>query len=43
MARIRLNRKPIYLGLFTNEIIAAKVYDAKATKLFGKFAYLNFQ
>ena len=42
MARIRLNRKPIYLGLFTNEIIAAKVYDAKATKLFGKFAYLNF-
>lgn len=42
-AQIQLNNKQIHLGLYPNEITAAKDYDIKATKLFGKFACLNFR
>ncbi len=35
--------KRIYLGLFSNEIEAAKVYDKAAQRLYGEFAYLNFR
>jgi len=40
--QIDYNKQRRYLGSFADEIEAAKVYDAKAKKLFGEFAYLNF-
>ena len=41
-ARIRIETKEIHLGVFTDLIEAAKVYDAAAIKYHGKFAYTNF-
>lgn len=40
-AFITLNRKAMYLGLFSSEIEAAEAYNTKAKELFGAFAYLN--
>ena len=42
VARITHNGKPIYIGLFTNEVEAAKAYDEAARRLFGEYARCNF-
>jgi hypothetical protein len=41
-ARIWFEGKCTDLGLFTDEIKAARAYDRKAVELFGEFARLNF-
>ncbi len=35
--------KKIHLGVYTSEIEAAKIYDARAKELFGEFAHTNFR
>lgn len=40
-ARIQFNYKMYHIGVFKNEIEAAKAYNLKAQELFGEFANLN--
>lgn len=42
LAQIRVNNKPIYLGIFDIEKDAAIAYDNAAKKYHDGFAYLNF-
>jgi len=42
-AAIGINNRAKWLGLFTDEISAAKAYDAAARKYHGEFASLNFE
>jgi len=37
----RVNEKTLYLGYYSDEIEAAKVYNQAATKHFGKNAFVN--
>lgn len=42
-ARIRVDKKPLYLGSYPTQEDAAMAYDAAAVKYFGEFAKLNFE
>ncbi len=42
VVRIYVNEENLYLGRFTDERLAAQVYDFAATKYYGEFAALNF-
>jgi hypothetical protein len=40
-ARVTFNKKTIHVGLFVNELDAAKAYDRKAKEVFGEYALTN--
>ena len=42
VAYIMLNSNQMHLGLYVDEIVAAKVYDKAAIKYFGEFAHTHF-
>ena len=42
VSRIQINGTRIHIGVYVNEIDAAKAYDEKAKEIFGEFARLNF-
>lgn len=42
-ARIKVNKRCMYLGLFVDKVEAAKVYDKAAIFYHGEFAVVNFR
>lgn len=42
-SRIRNGNKRVHIGVYDNEVLAAKAYDQKAKELFGAYAKLNFE
>ncbi len=42
-AQIKAHGQQRYLGLFTDEVEAARAYDAAASEAFGEYALLNFE
>jgi hypothetical protein len=42
MARIKVDGRELYLGVFVDRDDAGRAYDAAATQYFGQFARLNF-
>lgn len=42
LAQIQINGRNRYLGLFSDEVEAARFYDMEARRAFGEFACLNF-
>jgi hypothetical protein len=42
LSEIRVDNKLIFLGIFFDELEAAKTYDIAARKYFGEYAFLNF-
>jgi hypothetical protein len=42
LSQITVDGKNTYLGIFNDEVLAAKAYDAAANLYFGEFAWTNF-
>jgi hypothetical protein len=42
VARVKTTKYDFFLGMFKDEVAAAKAYDAKMKELYGEFANLNF-
>ncbi len=42
VAQIKVNKKRIYLGVYAEELSAAKAYDKAAVKYHGEYANINF-
>ncbi len=41
--KLQHDNTPIFIGYFTDKILAAQAYDERASELFGQYAKLNFE